>query len=95
LNKYFLDEYKDTFNQPDVAVVYYSPRTIKHKKLTPIEPQEVIEAFGNPNLKVFTDNQVLREFLLEQNWDNTNLLLMSSGTYDGLNIPEIAKEILA
>ncbi len=95
LNKYFLDEYKDTFNQPDVAVVYYSPRTIKHKKLTPIEPQEVIEAFGNPNLKVFTDNQALREFLLEQNWDNTNLLLMSSGTYDGLNIPEIAKEILA
>lgn len=95
LNKYFLDEYKDTFNQPDVAVVYYSPRTIKHKKLTPIEPQEVIEAFGNPNLKVFTDNHALREFLLAQSWDNTNLLLMSSGTYDGLNIPEIAKEILA
>lgn len=95
LNKYFLDEYKDTFNQPDVAVVYYSPRTIKHKKLTPIEPQDIIEAFGNPNLKVFTDNQALRAFLLAQNWNNTNLLLMSSGTYDGLNIPEIAKEILA
>ncbi|MFN8352947.1 MAG: Mur ligase family protein [Spirosomataceae bacterium] len=94
LNKYFLDQYKNTFNQPDVAVVYYSPRTIKHKKLTPIEPADVIEAFNNSNLKVFTDNQELKQFLLSQNWQNTNLLLMSSGTYDGLNIPEMASEIL-
>jgi UDP-N-acetylmuramate: L-alanyl-gamma-D-glutamyl-meso-diaminopimelate ligase len=94
LNKYFLDEYKDTFHAADVAVVYYSPKTIEHKKLTPIEPQDIIMAFNNPKLKVFTDNQELKRFLLAQNWTNTNLLLMSSGTFDGLNIPELAREIL-
>jgi UDP-N-acetylmuramate: L-alanyl-gamma-D-glutamyl-meso-diaminopimelate ligase len=94
LNKYFLDQYRDTFNAPDEAVVYYSPATIKHKKLTPIEPTDVVEGFGNPNLRVFTDNQSLKEFLLTQNWHETNLLMMSSGTFNGLNIPDLAIEIL-
>jgi UDP-N-acetylmuramate: L-alanyl-gamma-D-glutamyl-meso-diaminopimelate ligase len=94
LNKYFLDQYRDTFNAPDEAVVYYSPATIKHKKLTPIEPADVVEGFGNPNLRVFTDNQSLKEFLLTQNWHETNLLMMSSGTFNGLNIPDLAIEIL-
>lgn len=94
LNKYFLPEYKGTFDAPDVAVVYFSPHTIEHKKLTPITPDEVREAFGNPNLQVFTDNQALRTFLGEQNWENTNLLMMSSGTFDGLNLPELAKGIV-
>ena len=94
LNKYFLDEYQGRFDAADVPVVYYSPQTIAHKKLTPIEPADVVAAFGNPNLKVFTDNQELKAFLLAQNWQNTNLLMMSSGTFNGLNLPELAKEIL-
>ncbi|WP_420155176.1 UDP-N-acetylmuramate--L-alanine ligase [Siphonobacter sp.] len=94
LNKYFLPQYKGKFNTPDVAAVYYSPHTIEHKKLTPISPEDIIEAFGNPALQVFTDNQALKEFLLSQQWDEANLLLMSSGTFDGLNIPELVKEVL-
>lgn len=94
LNKYFLDQYKNKFDAADIAVVYYSPATIRHKKLTPIEPQDVIEGFGNPDLKIFTDNQELKSFLLQQNWEDTNLLMMSSGTFNGLNVPDLAKEIL-
>ncbi len=94
LNKYFLPQYKDKFNMPDVAAVYYSPHTIEQKKLTPISPEDITEAFGNPDLKVFTDNQKLREFLMAQEWQNANLLLMSSGTFDGLNLPELAADIL-
>ncbi|MBO9636996.1 MAG: peptidoglycan synthetase [Siphonobacter aquaeclarae] len=94
LNKYFLPQYKGTFNTPDVAAVYYSPHTIEHKKLTPISPEDIVSAFGNPDLKVFTDNQSLKQFLLAQDWHNANLLLMSSGTFDGLNVPELVKEIL-
>jgi UDP-N-acetylmuramate: L-alanyl-gamma-D-glutamyl-meso-diaminopimelate ligase len=32
---------------------------------------------------------------LSQNWYNTNLLLMSSGTYSGLDLKQLADEILA
>ncbi|MCY7352958.1 MAG: Mur ligase domain-containing protein [Cytophagaceae bacterium] len=94
LNKYFLDQYLNRFDAADVPVVYYSPETIAHKKLTPIEPHDVVDAFGNPRLQVFTDNQKLKAFLLAQDWHNANLLLMSSGTFNGLNLPELAKEIL-
>ncbi|MBC7892239.1 MAG: peptidoglycan synthetase [Sphingobacteriaceae bacterium] len=94
LNKYFLDQYRGHFDAADVPVVYYSPETIVHKGLTPIEPTDVIDAFGNPELNVFTDNQELKAFLLRQDWANTNLLMMSSGTFNGLNLPELAKEIL-
>jgi UDP-N-acetylmuramate: L-alanyl-gamma-D-glutamyl-meso-diaminopimelate ligase len=94
LNKYFLDQYRGHFDAADVPVVYYSPQTIAHKGLTPIEPADVVAAFGNPALKVFTDNQELKAFLLAQNWQQTNLLMMSSGTFNGLNLPELAKEIL-
>lgn len=93
LNKYFLPEYAQTLAAADVAAVYYSPHTIAHKKLTPIEPDDVQAAFEKENLQVFTDNQSLKRFLLEQDWDNTNLLLMSSGTFDGLNVPELAATI--
>ena len=35
----------------------------------------------------------LAAFLREQSWANANLLLMSSGTFDGLNLTELATEI--
>ena len=36
-------------------------------------------AIKNPRLKVFTDSEALQQHLLNYNWQNANLLLMSSG----------------
>jgi UDP-N-acetylmuramate: L-alanyl-gamma-D-glutamyl-meso-diaminopimelate ligase len=36
----------------------------------------------------------MREFLLQQNWENKNLLLMSSGTFGGLDISQLGEEVL-
>lgn len=95
LNKDFLPQYADKMQSADVAVVFYSPHTLQMKRLPMINPDEVKSAFNHPNLQVFTDNQLFREFLLSQNWFNTNLLLMSSGTYSGLDLKQLADEILA
>jgi UDP-N-acetylmuramate: L-alanyl-gamma-D-glutamyl-meso-diaminopimelate ligase len=43
---------------------------------------------------VFTDNQRLQEFLLSKNWSNKNLLLMSSGNYNGLDLKQLSNNIL-
>jgi UDP-N-acetylmuramate: L-alanyl-gamma-D-glutamyl-meso-diaminopimelate ligase len=94
LSKEFLGQYKDTFKSADLPVVYYNPKTLEHKKLDPISPEDVVKAFNNDKLKVFTENEALKEFLLNTKWKGKNLLLMSSGNFGGFNLKELAKEIV-
>jgi UDP-N-acetylmuramate: L-alanyl-gamma-D-glutamyl-meso-diaminopimelate ligase len=93
LNPKFLIEYKGTLNHADFPIVFFNPKTLEHKKLPPIDPDFIKESFGNPNLIVFTDPDKLSDFLLKHFWDNTNLLLMSSGNFSGLEISELASAI--
>lgn len=94
LNKDFLGEYTNKLNAADIPVVYFSPKTLENKKLPAITPEDIKVHFNNPNLHVFTDNDSLKEFLLSQTWRNANLLMMSSGTFNGLDFGELAKLIL-
>ncbi len=94
LNKNFLGEYANKLNAADVPVVYFSPKTLEHKKLPAITPEDIKVHFNNPNLQIFTDNESLKTFLLAQSWQNTNLLMMSSGTFNGLDLGGLAGEIL-
>ncbi|MDJ1494247.1 Mur ligase domain-containing protein [Cytophagaceae bacterium DM2B3-1] len=94
LNKTFLKEYKDTFNKADVAVAYYNPHTVEHKRLEPLSEKDIKIAFNRPDLQVFTDSEALKEFLLKQSWQDTNLLMMSSGNYNGLDMKNLSEHIL-
>ena len=86
LNDEFLDQYKGSMDTPDTAIVYFSPKAIAHKKLKPITKQQVYSAFKRKDLLVFTDAKKLENYLKNLNWDNQNLLMMSSGTFDGIEI---------
>ena len=94
LNKKFLGQYAHKLEKADVAVVYYNPHTIEHKRLEPISIEEVKSAFEQDNLLVFTDSNALHTFLLAQNYEDTNLLMMSSGTFGGIDLKELAKDLL-
>jgi UDP-N-acetylmuramate: L-alanyl-gamma-D-glutamyl-meso-diaminopimelate ligase len=59
-----------------------------------LSEDDVKKAFNNKNLLVFTDNQALQEFLLSKDWANKNLLLMSSGNYNGLDLKQLSSKIL-
>jgi len=85
LNKDFLEHYKNAMQPADQAYVYFSEHTLEMKKLPPISKADVAQAFGHPNVQVFTDAQVLREVLKNTKWQDKNLLLMSSGTFGGMN----------
>lgn len=78
----------------DLAIVYFNPHTIEHKKLEPITEQQVAEAFDSLGLMVLTDSDELFAFLKTQNWQNTNLLLMTSGNFSGKNLKELADELV-
>ena len=60
-----------------------------------ISAEEVREAFGTENVEVFTDSQLLQARLREMEYKNTALLMMSSGNFDGVNIPEFARELIS
>ena len=91
----FLPQYKGCMAEADKALVYFNPKVIEHKRLNPITAEEVREAFGTDNVEVFTDSEALQARLREFRYDNTALLMMSSGTFDGVNINQFAKELLS
>jgi UDP-N-acetylmuramate: L-alanyl-gamma-D-glutamyl-meso-diaminopimelate ligase len=95
LNPAFLPQYAHCFDAPDVAVVYFNPQVLAHKRLPPLAAAAVAEAFQRPDIRVITDSAELAAFLRAQSWANTNLLLMSSGTFDGLDLAALATEITA
>lgn len=94
----FLPQYNHCMAEADVAYVYFNPKVIEHKRLTPITAEEVRQAFGTDNVQVFTDSQALQEQLRRtcQNIKKGGmaLLMMSSGTFDGVNVNAFAEELL-
>lgn len=94
LNKDFLSEYSGAMESADIAYVYFNPHTIEHKKLAPIHAEDVKIAFNSPHLKVLTNSHQLINELLALDWENANLLLMTSGDFDGVNFNKLSSLIL-
>ena len=94
LKKDFLPQYKNCMAEADLAFVYFSPEVVHHKKLEEISADLVRDSFGTSNITVFTDSKLLAEKLREMKWENSNLLLMSSGNFDGVDLNEFAKELM-
>ena len=90
LNKNFLSEYKNSMSQADEKFVYYNEHTLAIKKLEQLDPEEVKKYFGDLDIVVITDKNQLIEKLKSISWVERNLLMMSSGTYDGLNWNELS-----
>jgi UDP-N-acetylmuramate: L-alanyl-gamma-D-glutamyl-meso-diaminopimelate ligase len=85
----FLAQYEGSFGNADISIVYFNPHTLAHKKLADISPEMVKAAFKNDNLMVFTDSNKMQSLLRSYDWKNSNLLLMSSGNFDGLDFSTI------
>lgn len=96
----FLPQYKGCMGEADMAYVYFNPKVIEHKRLTPITAEEVAKAFGTDNIRVFTDSQALQAELaqsvpaLKEKPNGVALLMMSSGTFDGIDVNAFAKQLL-
>jgi UDP-N-acetylmuramate: L-alanyl-gamma-D-glutamyl-meso-diaminopimelate ligase len=90
----FLPLYKNCMEEADEAYVYFSPEVVAHKKLDAISAETVQKAFGTANVTVFTDSDLIAYKLRVIKWVNTNLLLMSSGNFNGLDLNAFGKELL-
>ena len=94
LNKEFIAEYKNCMDGADVKVVFFNPHTIELKRLEKITNEEVKKLFGHDDLVVLNKKDEIEHFLHQQYFTNSVLLLMSSGTFDGMNLPEMIQFVL-
>ncbi len=89
LNAEFLKEYQGALDAADEAVVFYSPEAVKIKRLDEVTETQIADAFQRHDLKIFTEPKAFQEFLFSHSFENTALLLMSSGNYGGLDFEKL------
>ena len=92
LKKEFLPQYKGAMDAADEAIVYFNHDVVAHKKLDPITAEDVKNAFGG-GVEVYTDSVALKQLLLERNMNNSALLMMSSGNFDGIDYDSFSLEL--
>ena len=79
-------------SEADKALVYFSPEVVAHKKLEPISKELVFEGF-NGGVEVMTETEEVLSFINGVDWKNKVLLMMSSGTFDGIDYEKLGKEL--
>jgi UDP-N-acetylmuramate: L-alanyl-gamma-D-glutamyl-meso-diaminopimelate ligase len=94
LNKAFLNEYKGTMDDADDAIVFIDKHTFLQKNIEPYAATVVKEAFEKNDLLFFDNPKVLFSHLKQLYLKDTNLLLMSSGTFAGTDLALFAESIL-
>ena len=85
LDPSFIVHYRNSLEKADLPIVFYDPEALKIKNRPPISPEEILVAFDLPELMVFTEPQKLKDHLLELDYHQKVLLMMSSGNYGGLD----------
>ncbi|MBN2612784.1 MAG: peptidoglycan synthetase [Bacteroidales bacterium] len=93
LTEKFLDEYKNTMQQADEKVIYYNPVTIEHKGLSKLTHEKIKNAFGDSAIRVFSEDNLLKEFLFNNNWTGYTILLMSSGNFSNIDFRELINKL--
>ncbi len=95
LSEEFLTQYCGTMQQADEAIVFFSPEAIALKKLPPITAEMIMQAFGREDLEVFDDASALRDRLLRIPNENSLLLMMSSGNFNGIDVNQLGEKIIS
>lgn len=95
LNKIFLQQYKGTLDKADEAVIYFDKQTLAvNQQFDSSIYEDIIAAFDKPNLHVFTNTTDLQTYLIQHRDTAQLFLLMSSGTFSGLNLKLLADKLM-
>ncbi|MCC5919768.1 MAG: Mur ligase domain-containing protein [Cyclobacteriaceae bacterium] len=89
VNKDFLSEYEGTFSAADKAIVFFNPEVAKRKNMVPPTEAEIIAAFGRNDLVVVNQPEELKQLVQSISRENVNILLMTSGSFEGLDLTEL------
>ncbi|MFM6953830.1 MAG: UDP-N-acetylmuramate--L-alanine ligase [Sphingobacteriaceae bacterium] len=94
LNAEFLKEYASTMDEADQPIVIIDQQTFKQKQMTPFDETIVKKSFNNEKLIFFDNFEIFEAYLNTNSFVNTNLLLMSSGNFGGLDLEKLKNKVL-
>lgn len=94
LNSEHMPLYKGSLKESDQAIVYYNPAVVRQKRLPALSPDKIRKHFGMEDLKIYNDSTQLEEYLKKLNENNCVLLLLTSGNFSGINLRNLATEII-
>ncbi len=89
LNASFLPEYKNTLQAAPRAVVFIHEHTLKMKNMPALDIGFVSQCFQHNNLEIITDTPALHAYLKREEFADATLLLMSSGTFGGMDLLQL------
>ncbi len=93
LNEKFMGEYQGALSKADVAIVFYSKHALELKRLPDLPIDIIRHGFDQPGLLVMNNKQELEDWLFKNDFSNSNIVLMSSGNYDGIDMLTFAKRV--
>ena len=93
LNEKFMGEYQGALSKADVAIVFYSKHALELKRLPDLPIDKILHGFDQPGLLVMNHKQELEDWLFKYDFSNSNIVLMSSGNYDGIDMLTFAKRV--
>lgn len=92
LNESFLHQYEGAMEPADEAAVFYSSHALELKRMPSLPPETVVDNFKKKGLKVFNEREQLENWLKEHTFSNANLLLMSSGSFDNMDVTNVIQQ---
>lgn len=98
LNADFLPQYKDSLQSAEKAIVFYSPHTVEMKKMEPLSEEKIRGGFNDndkEHLRVADSKEKLEKELEELSGKGYSLLMMSSGTFEGIDLEELADTFIS
>jgi UDP-N-acetylmuramate: L-alanyl-gamma-D-glutamyl-meso-diaminopimelate ligase len=95
LDKEFLNQYENSFSAADLPIIYLDPKVMEKKGEEAFDSEFLKKSFGRNDLQIFSDPEELKEFLQKQNFEDTNLLLMSSGNFSGIDLTELSISLMS
>lgn len=93
LSEAFMPQYNGALEKADTAIVFFAAHALALKRLPNLPLSSVINGFNKEGLVVINDKETLWHWLNNHEYNQTNIVLMSSGNYDGLDMLTFAKQI--
>lgn len=92
-NNEFIKQYLSTMNNADIKIVYFDSEVLQKRSVNNIDVDSIKNYFGSNDLTVVYNKSLLFNKILNQDFQNSVLLLMSSGNFSSMNIKSLIENI--
>lgn len=91
LSREYLPMYKGTMRQADRRLVFVDPHAVAQKRMQPLTAGELRAAFGDPGLVCAFSQEEVLQFIRQSRTQRDVLLMMSSGSFSGLDFQALGQ----